>query len=201
MSFAKSCISLVRTVDPWRARRLFFGIFGGAALSAWTDTLLVGFVGMNELFLTTWDGEPLDTLHIPRVRRRGVPADAQQRIDRRDESTSFRDRIEMLSTLYGVYRMSDRSTVLIYQDNSFTGEPPVIEFVSDIHVSVLAPDRKTVCVDGPLAFANQMQVMHTVARDTVFLLHRTLNGTGDTMQSWIRACRIDTTQCDWLPVG
>ena len=178
----------------------FFGIFGGAALSAWTDTLLVGLVGMNELFLTAWDGEPLDTLYIPRVRRRGVPPDAQQRIDRRDESVSFRDRIEMLSTLYGVYRMSDRSTLLIHQDNSITGEPPLVEFVSDIHVSVLSPDRTAVCADGPLTFANQMQVVHTVARDTVFLLDRTLVGTGDAMQSWVRSYRIDTTQCDWLPV-
>ena len=179
----------------------FYGIFGGAAMAAWTDTLLVGFVGMNELFLTTWEGKPLDTLYIPRVRRRGVPPDAQQRIDRRDESTSFRDRIEMLSTLYGVYRMSDGFTLLIHQDNSITGEPPLIEFVSDVYVSVLSPDRTSICADGQVPFANQLQVVHTAARDTVFLLDRTLNPPGDTMRSWIRTYLIDTIPCDWLPVG
>ncbi len=107
----------------------------------------------------------------------------------------------MLSTLGGVHRMPDRSTWLIHNDYGFTGEPPVIEFNADVYVSVLSPDRTSACVDGQLPFANELRAVHTASRDTVFLLDRTLSTAGDTMRSWIRTYRVNTAECDWLPVG
>jgi len=39
------------------------------------------------------------------------------------------------------------------------------------------------------------------ARDTLYLLDRTLDEAEDTMMTWIRRYGIDTSACDWLPVG
>jgi len=55
-------------------------------------------------------------------------------------------------------------------------------------------------VDGAVQFANQLRTQITVARDTLFLLDRTLTAIGDTMKSWIRVYEINRTRCDWLQV-
>ncbi len=185
-----------------RGTRVFMGIFGLGTVAAWPDTMLFGMGGTNEAYVATWDGEVIDTVHLPNVRRRGVPHDAQDRIDDvADASMTFNGRMEMLSLLHGLYVMSDGATVFIHHDIEVMGEPPMVEFLATIHASVLSRDRRTACVDGSVEFANEMRVVHTVARDTLYLLDRTLNEAGDAMMTWIRRYGIDTSACDWLPVG
>ena len=43
----------------------FAGMLTASSVSAWPDTMLVGMLGMNELFLATWDGKMLDTIRPP----------------------------------------------------------------------------------------------------------------------------------------
>lgn len=184
-----------------RGSGVLMGIFGLGTVAAWPDTMLFGMGGTNEAYVATWDGEVIDTVHLPNVRRRGVPHDAQERIDDiGDASMTFNGRVEMLSLLHGLYVMSDGATVFIHHDIEVMGEPPMVEFLATIHASVLSRDRRTACVDGPVEFANEMRVVHTVARDTLYLLDRTFNEAGDAMMTWIRRYGIDTSACDWLPV-
>ncbi len=183
-----------------RGLDVYFGVLAGSSIVAWADTMLVGTVAENELYLATWEDRMLDTLHLPRARRRGVPDDVQERIDDPSNQVSFKDRMEMLSTLEGLYRMPDGSTVAVHHDGIVDGEPPMVEFLADVYVTVLSPDRRTACVDGAVRFANQLRTQITAARDTLFLLDRTLTAVGDTVKSWIRVYEIDTSGCDWLPV-
>ncbi len=183
-----------------RGRDIYFGVLAGSSIVAWADTMLVGTVAENELYLATWDDRMLDTLHLPRARRRGVPNDAQERIDDPSDQLSFKERMEMLSTLEGLYRMPDGSTVAVHHDGIIDGEPPMVEFLAEVYVTVLSPDRRTACVDGAVRFANQLRTQIAAARDTLFLLDRTLTALGDTMKSWIRVYEIDTSPCGWLPV-
>ena len=184
-----------------RGRDIYFGVLAASSVAAWIDTMLVGTLAENELYLATWDDRMLDTLHLPGARRLGVPVDAQERIDDPSDQVSFKGRMEMLSTLEGLYRMPDGSTVAVHHDGLIDGEPPMIEFLAEVYVTVLSPDRRTACVDGPVPFANQLRTQVVAARDTLFLLDRTLTAVGDTMKSWIRVYEIDISPCDWLPVG
>ena len=43
--------------------------------------------------------------------------------------------------------------------------------------------------------------IHTVVRDTVFLLDRRLNEAEDGLETWVRMYRIDTSGCTWLEMG
>lgn len=197
--------SAIDLPDPYRrslrGMDVYFGVLAGSSVAAWTDTILVGTVAENELYMATWDDRMLDTLHLPRARRRGVPRDAQERIDDPSLQVSFKERMEMLSTLEGLYRMPDGSTVAVHHDGLIDGEPPMVEFLADVYLTVLSPDRRTACVDGSVPFANQLRTQIDAARDTLFLLDRTLTAVGDTMKSWIRVYEIDTSECEWLPVG
>ena len=180
--------------------RALLGIFGFGSVTAWPDTMLAGMAATNELFLATWEGEVLHTVRLPRARRRGVPVGAHDLIDN-DMSIDFRARVEMVSTLHGLYRMTDGSTTVIHHDLELKGEPPEpVEFLADVYASVISRDRTRACVDGAVPFANEMRAAHTVSRDTLYLLDRTLNEAEDGMETWVRRHVIDTSECDWLAV-
>lgn len=140
----------------------------------------------------------LDTIRPPHVRRRGVPENAQVKFDT-DRSLSFRDRVEMMSYLVSIYRIRDGETVLVHYDQTVKGEPPSVEFLADIFVTVLSADRQTACVDGVVRYGKETRARLTVSRDTLFLLDRTLNEAGDSMKTWIRLYRIDASRCTWMP--
>ena len=43
-----------------------------------------------------------------------------------------------------------------------------------------------------------MRPVHTVERDTLFLLDRRLNEAENDLMTWVRVYRIDTSGCTWL---
>ena len=193
---------LVELPDPYmlslKRNGPFAGTLAGGSVLAWPDTVLVGMLGMNELVLATWEGEALDTIHPPSVRRRGAPHDLHVKYDI-DMSMTFKDRVEMASLLVGLYRMSDGQTVLVHADQTVRGEIPNVEWLADIYLTVLSADRRTACVDGFVRYTKETRARLTIARDTLFLLDRTINETGDGLETWIRLYEVDTSGCDWLP--
>ena len=165
---------------------------------AWEDTMLVAMSGLNEAYLATTAGHMLDTLHVPAVRRRGVPDDIQQRLD----DWGFRSAgFELSSILRGFYRLGSGETVVIHHDEVLEGVQPTGTISGDIYVTVVAGERQTACVDGLVPHWTEMRAVHTVARDTLFLLDRRLNASEDGLETLVRAYRIDTEGCTWLPVG
>ena len=76
----------------------FAAFFSMGTAVAWRDTIMSGMSGLNEIFLSTWSGQAVDTLALPSARRRGVPPDAQERLD----DLGFRGSPhEVLSDLHG----------------------------------------------------------------------------------------------------
>jgi len=173
-----------------------FQSFGSVV--AWSDTLLSGMSGLNEIYLSTLDGVLLDTLRIPNTTRRSVPPDVQELFDDLQSFSSMTEMFEAASSMYGLYRMSDGSTVVLHHDSSLDGELPAGNITSEVYLSIIARDRTTACVDAPVPYSNEMRPVHTVARDTLFLLDRRLNETEDDLLTWIRAYRIDTNGCTWF---
>ncbi|MDE2865456.1 MAG: hypothetical protein OXR05_10310 [Gemmatimonadota bacterium] len=179
-----------------RGRFAAFQSFGSVV--AWSDTLLSGMSGLNEIYLSTLDGVLLDTLLLPNTTRRGVPPNVQEVFDDLQSFSSMTEMFEAASSMYGLYRMSDGSTVVLHHDSTMDGELPAGNITSEVYLSVIAPNRTTACVDAPVPYSNEMRPVHTVARDTLFLLDRRLNEAEDDLLTWIRAYRIDTSGCTWL---
>ena len=193
---------LVNLPDPYmqslKRNGPFAGTLLGSSVLAWPDTMLVGMLGLNDLRLATWEDEVVDTIRPPNVRRRGAPHDLHVKYDT-DMSMSFKDRVEMMSLLTGIYGMLNGETVLIHFDQTMKGEIPMVEWLADIYLTVLSADRRTACVDGFVPYANELRARLTVSRDTLFLLDRTIDEAGDGLETWIRLYEIDTSGCDWLP--
>ena len=176
----------------------FAAFRSSGSIVAWADTMLAAMSGLNEAYLATTDGRVLDTLHVPAVRRRGVPDDIQQRMDDWGSRSSG---FEFGSILRGFHRLGRGETVVIHHDEVLEGVQPTGTISGDVYVTVVAPDRKTACVDGLVPHWTEMRAVHTVARDTLFLLDRRLNASEDGLETLVRAYRIDTAGCTWLPVG
>ena len=133
----------------------------------------------------------------PRLQSGGgsVPADIQERLDANDVPVGVH---EFSSSLTGLYRLSSGATALFHHDAMLEGEPGRGTITADIYLTVIAPDRKTACVDGPVPHFKAMRAIHTVVRDTVFLLDRRLDEAEEGLESWVRMYRIDTSGCTWL---
>lgn len=162
-------------------------------LAVWEQSILVGFCGRNELFVTDLTGEVLDTVHVPVVRRRGVPADIVARL-RREQS--LERRVEMLSLLQNLYRLPDGHVALVHFDSRLSGVPPGGRLSDDGYLSVLSPQLDRACVDTRLPVEPEVRPRTAFRADTLFVFDRRLNG--ERMQSWIKAYRLSTSGCQWL---
>lgn len=164
-------------------------------LAVWGDTLLVGFCGRNELFVTDLAGEVRDTIHVPLARRRGVPDDIVNRMEREN---SIERRVEMLSLLQNLYRLPDGSLALVHFDSRLSGVPPGGRLSARGWLSILSPSLDRACVDAPLPAEPDVQPRTSFRGDTVFVFDRRLEG--EQMETWIKAYRISTDGCRWLDI-
>ena len=188
--------------DPYERSTEGLGRFAAfqsfGSVVAWSDTLLSGMSGLNEIYLSTLDGVLLDTLRVPNTTRRGVPPNIQEVFDDLQSFSSMTEMFEAASSMYGLYRMSDGNTAVLHHDSTLEGELPTGNITARVYLSVIAADRATACVDALVPYSTEMRPVHTVARDTLFLLDRRLNEAEDDLITWIRAYRIDTSDCTWL---
>lgn len=193
---------VVALPEPYERSLAGIGAFAGfqsfGSAVAWSDTVLSGMSGLNEIYLSELDGTVLDTLSLPNTRRRGVPPNIQEMFDELRAFDSMAEMFAAASSMYGLYRMSDGSTVVLHHDSSLEGELPAGNITSEVYLSIIAPDRAAACVDALVPYSKELRPVHTVARDTLFLLDRRLNEAEDDLLTWVRAYRIDTSGCTWL---
>jgi len=189
----------VRSAIHPRGAGYFAAFFSTGSAVAWPDTIMSAMSGVNEIFLSTWDGEVFDTLNPPAVRRWGVPGDIQEILDEHRYQGNSGHGVS--SSQDGLHRLSGGATVVFHHDATLEGEQPHGTITTDVYVTVISPDRRTACVDGPVPHFKAMRPVHTVSRDTIFFLDRKLNEAEDGLETWVRMYRIDTSECDWLEVG
>ena len=185
---------------PEEYRRSFRGLgfygafFSMGSLAGWSDTIMIGMGGVNHLLVATTDGVARDTLDVPAVRRRGVPDDIVELLDRRRPALPPH---EAASALAGLFRRPDGSFVLVHHDSKREGEGPSELITARAFVSVVSADRTRACVDAELPVSQDARPIHGFNGDTLLLLDRRLHG--ETMQTWIVSYLVDTDGCAWLP--
>lgn len=165
------------------------GIFNGVFVDRWADTAAVGFQGSDRVVLVHDQRGAIDTLTIPVARRRGVPADIVERLERVDFPEMFRS----ASFLFDLKRLSDGRLAAIHYDQEIDGRA----ITSTPYLSVSSPDRRSWCVDGLLPFSRDAQPQTAFRGDTLFVLDQVLEGEAATTR--IRAFALDLSGCTWSP--
>lgn len=167
-------------------------------LTLWADTLLVGMGGTNALTLSDTRGTVLDTVSIPAIRRRGVPANVLE-IFQNVRSTQ-QDIFEASSALRHVHRLPAGNFALVHHDSHLEGRLPGGLITATIYVSVLSADRKRACVDTLLPASKDARPIHGFRGDTLFHLDRRIVD-DERLETRIELYRITTDGCDWLPTN
>lgn len=121
-------------------------IFVSSTLTAWADTLLVGFGGVPYLVAYTEAGTAIDTLVIPARSRRGHPRDASAVYATREFDT-YEQRMSGISTLKRLWRTPDGAFILWFNDVTLTRIAGDFAFSARAYVTVLSTDRRRACVD------------------------------------------------------
>lgn len=154
---------------PYRASKHLALTMPYATAALLGDTILFGLAADGDLFLARMDGTLLDTVRIPAVRRRGVPADVVRRLAEDPDNAAI---AAMLSVPVALHRLSDRRIAVLYQDLTVEGET----LTAEPFLSILSPDLRTACADLPLPRAADGRPVAAFAGDTLLSLETRLRG-------------------------
>jgi len=164
-------------------------VYSDVTVAPWRDGWLVGYMGMNDLVRLSADGEVLDTVAVPVVRRRGMPDDAVRRMER----LSFPEIYGLGSALMKLHRRVDGSIALIHYDQDLP-EPGHTE--TTVYVSVLAADLSRGCIDGRVDLVSDAVPMVAFRGDTLFVLEQRVTEQGAT--TFVRLFTLDLAPCEWI---
>lgn len=180
-----------RSPRPGYANNMLVGVL------TWADsTLIRGWQIRNDLMRYTLDGEIVDTIDLPAVRRRGVPENLRYLYD--VEGATGRERLTINSYLRQLHTLPGGGLAFVHHDQeilSLDGPVPILGARS--WLGITTPDFQRACVDAPVPASSDARPMETFRGDTLLVLDRRI--VGERLETWIRMFRIDTTGCDWLP--
>ncbi len=175
----------------YRESQPLAGIYSSVLVVPWSDTLLVGYAGLDELYVATQEGRSVDTVGLPVRARRGVPDDIVKRMPKLE----WPEMIAAASALFGLARLSDGRFAAVHLDQVVSGN----SFSADGFVSVLSADRRTACVDGTLPLSKDTSPRVLFRGDTLFVLQQRLT-TSERAETSISGYLLNTDGCRWLPV-
>jgi hypothetical protein len=158
------------------------------------DTVMIGFSGHGDLFLMHRDGTVFDTVSVPAVKRRGVPADIAERFAARPLTDE--EIVSMLSVLQGMQRLPSGEIAFYYTDGVFADGL----LTGDGFVSVLSKDLKQACVDARVATSPVTAPTIAFRGDTLLSLEQHITDDARA-ETYLKRYRIDTSRCNWIPVG
>ena len=167
------------------------------ALTFHDGDILRGWQLRNDLFVLSPNGEVRDTLDIPVVRRLGVPENARELLD--VKRIGLKERLEGFSWLRQLHTLPDGRVAFTHHDQHVLKLEPMPELSATVWVGVLSADLKRACVDAELPVSQDSRSMETFRGDTLFQLDRRI--VRERLQTWIRMFRIDTDDCDWIPLS
>jgi len=160
-----------------------------ASITLRGDSLLVGVTGHDGLFLVRRDGSLLDTIKVPVVRRRGVPADMVQQFTK---SLSDAEIARMASALVGLYQRPGGGIAVMYFDVEIVERT----ITADGYLSLVAPDRLQICSDVPVPFGKDGRPVVSFARDTLYALETHLRD-GVRAENILKVYPLADVQCAW----
>jgi hypothetical protein len=144
------------------------GIYSGIQVIEWSDTLLVGFMGLNRLLLMRSDGMVLDTVRVPVRERRGEMDDIVKGMAKME----FPQMFSANSALFKLHRLPSGSVALVHYDQKISGD--LIN--ARVFVGLMSRDFTQACVDREISVFADGQPLTAFRGDTLFVLQQHVEG-------------------------
>lgn len=168
------------------------------------DTVIVGFGVTDELRVATADGRVVDSLRIPALRRRAVPADIDAQLEPLLQSrlTFF-----IFAALYSLEQRPDGHLLAVHYDwfTTDSTDRPAEDgemITEELRAYATLVDRagRRACVDTPIPVSwTALPAISIHGNDIVVLGH--LETDSDRPPVELRRYRIDLASCRWVPLG
>ncbi len=154
-------------------------------VTGWADTLFYHAGFSKHLHLATTDGRLIDSIPIPRERRRGVPAGIDW---------SVPDLQSKASVVALVHRLSDGRLAVIHADYTVVGR----NVSSDRYITIISREQWSACADLPLPNDKVSQLRHVFLGDTLVTLDQVMEN--DKVSSVIRRYVFPPGGCEAQPL-
>ncbi len=205
---ASDSIRIMGSIPPEfersRAAGGFFHIVQGtSALAHAGQSVLVGWAGVNAVERFDRAGRRMESIDIPRVRRRGVPPYAQEWIDqgRRGPLRSYAAMEELHSKMRQFARLSNGLFGFTHHDLRVIEDHRPTRttiFGADLYVGVLSAHLDSACVDTLVPAGGDLDPTSAFLGDTLFVLDRRI-ADDERVETRVLMYELDTSTCDWLP--
>jgi len=158
-----------------------------------------GWQSYQDLFVLDHGGAVVDTIDIPVLRRLGVPDDIRERMD--VGRMGLEEQITSYSRLRQLYVFPDGRVAFTHHDQKAIRLRPFPIIAARVWVGVVSADLKRACVDTELPVSMDARSMETFRGDTLFQLDRRIPPGTETVETWIRMFQVQTSECEWVPIG
>ncbi|HEX6746508.1 MAG TPA: hypothetical protein VF092_04375 [Longimicrobium sp.] len=144
------------------------GIYSGAEVAAWNDTVLVGYEGLNRLTFFRPDGSEIRTLRVPVRARKGEMPDLVHSIEHLD----FPEQFSANSVLFRIARLPGGNFALVYYDQTIDGSL----ITARVFLTLLSADFSRACVDRELPVSRDAQPYTAFRGDTLYIVQQAVRG-------------------------
>lgn len=166
-----------------------------ATLARSGDTMYVGLTGHQAILALRPDGTLVNSVDIPAVRRRGVPANIAQRFLRNPRGITNEEVASMVSSLIALHRLPSGELAAVHLDVTLDGKV----ITGDGFLSIVSADRTRACADTPIPLQKDGRPAVAFRGDTLIVLEqRVVSAQGAV--SYVRRYRVDTSACEWMPL-
>lgn len=161
---------------------------GSVALSG--NEVWIGMQGANsiERYATAEPTVPTATVEIPRARRRGVPLDDAELMQR---EMSYEDEIASMSMLSALGILSDGRIATVHFDAAFVNDV----LVAEAFLSVIDPRTGSGCIDLPLTTDESVVPVLRFVGDRLYLVEPKDTG-GAANETWVRHLDVTALICE-----
>ena len=191
-----SMIYLVPLPLPYQRNAQLASFFNTVAVAPRGNRLIVGYGADRAVLVVDRDGMAVDSFAVPFARRRGEPADLERRVDPKNDM-ELADITALTSVLRQLGVRSDGSLVFVHID---FGWVPPRTVTAKAFVSVVSADLTRACVDAPLPQEDPSIAPIEFRGDTLFTVQQHVGG-GQRAETSLVGYLIDSSRCDWVPVG
>ena len=169
------------------------GIFTIVALDVWSDTVVGGYSGSNDIVFLDTAGHELQRIGLPVGRRKGVTAAGLATLAAPE--TPFPERFSALSGLFQLHRLSSGQIAALHMDQVLDGN--AIESVA--YLSLLSADRKHACVDGMVPVHGGGHPYTGFQGDTLLVTEQ--EAQTEPVQTVVHRYLVVSDGCEWVAIA
>lgn len=162
---------------------------GMGAITEAGDGVWVGMLGSNALDFYALNAldTPARSVEVPRLRRRGVPLDKPELLDK---EVAYEEEVQSTSMLMSIAQLSDGRLATVHQDFTIDGQSLKVS----AFLSVIDARTGTGCIDLAVPTVSEMPPVLRLIGDRLYFVQAVAEG-ADGSATWVKSVGVASLKC------